>query len=136
MHESISLATPLASERIFDKWFSVPEIILLAPLPLATLGLFALVYWQLSNLPDRDDRFSLLPFITMTGIMMLGFAGLAYSFYPYVVPDRLTIYESAAAPESLLIILFGTLLVLPVIVAYSIYAYWVFGGKATELRYD
>lgn len=132
----ISIATPLASERIFDKWFSVPEIILLAPLPVGSVILFGFLYWQLSNLPDREDRFSLIPFATMTGIMVLGFAGLAYSFYPYVVPERLTIYESASAPESLIIILFGTLFVLPVIIGYSIFAYWIFGGKATELRYD
>ena len=132
----ISLATPLASERIFEKWFSIPEFILLAPLPLATLALFAFLYWQLSHLPDREDRYSIAPFITSAGIMLLGFIGLAYSFYPYVVPDRLTIYETASAPESLLIILFGTLFVLPVIIGYSIFSYWVFGGKASELRYD
>ncbi|MEM9330275.1 MAG: cytochrome d ubiquinol oxidase subunit II [Pseudomonadota bacterium] len=132
----ISLATPLASERIFEKWFSIPEFLLLAPLPLATLALFAFLYWQLSHLPDRHDRYSIAPFITAAGIMLLGFIGLAYSFYPYVVPDRLTIYETASAPESLLIILFGTLFVLPVIIGYSIFSYWVFGGKASELRYD
>ncbi len=69
-------------------------------------------------------------------IMILGFFGLAYSFYPYVVPDQMTIDEAASAPESLLIILAGTLFVLPVIIGYSIFAYRVFGGKAAELRYD
>jgi len=132
----ISLATPFASDRIFAKWFSFPEMIALMPLPVTTGALFAFIFWQLLFLPDRNDRFSLVPFIGMTGIMGLGFAGLAYSFYPYVVPDRITIYEAAAAPESLIIILFGTLFVLPVITGYSIFAYRVFGGKATELRYD
>ena len=132
----ISLATPLASPRIFDKWFSVPEIVALAPLPLMTGGLFAFLFWQLQFLPDRRDRFAIVPFLAMTGIMALGFAGLAYSFYPYVVPDRITIYESASAPESLVIILAGVCVVLPVIVAYSVFAYRVFAGKATELRYD
>jgi len=132
----ISLATPLASARIFEKWFSVPEIIALAPLPLMTLALFAFLFWQLASLPDHNDRFSLVPFIGMTGVLSLGFAGLAYSFYPYIVPERMTIADSAAAPESLIIILFGTLFVLPVIIGYSIFAYRVFGGKASELRYD
>ncbi|MEO1702951.1 MAG: cytochrome d ubiquinol oxidase subunit II [Pseudomonadota bacterium] len=132
----ISLATPFASPRIFDKWFSVPEIIALLPLPVMTAALFAFLFWQLLYLPDRNDRFSLAPFVGMVGIMSLGFAGLAYSFYPYIVPDRMTIYESASAPESLIIILFGTLFVLPVIIGYSIFSYRVFGGKATELRYD
>ena len=132
----ISMATPLASERIFDKWFAVPEILFLAPLPLMAGLLFVFLFWQLRHLPDRNDRFSLVPFVAMTGILGLGFAGLAYSFYPYVVPDRMTIYESAAAPESLFIILVGTLVVLPIIGAYSAFAYRVFGGKATDLRYD
>ena len=132
----ISLATPFASPRIFDKWFSVPEIIALLPLPVMTAALFAFLFWQLLYLPDRNDRFSLVPFVGMVGITSLGFAGLAYSFYPYIVPDRMTIYESASAPESLIIILFGTLFVLPVIIGYSIFSYRVFGGKATELRYD
>lgn len=132
----ISIATPLASERIFDKWFSMPEFIALLPLPVMTLLLFIFLFWQLAFLPDRNDRFSLVPFIAMTGIMLLGFMGMAYSFYPYVVPDKTTIYEAASAPESLMIILVGTCFVLPVIIGYSIFAYRVFGGKATELRYD
>lgn len=132
----ISIATPLASQRIFDKWFSIPEFIALLPLPIMTLLLFVFLFWQLAFLPDRNDRFSLVPFAAMTGIMLLGFMGMAYSFYPYVVPDKTTIYEAASAPESLMIILVGTCFVLPVIIAYSIFAYRVFGGKATELRYD
>jgi len=132
----ISIVTPLASDRIFAKWFSLPELIGLAPLPLITGGLFIFLFWQLSHLPDRNDRFSLVPFAGITMIMILGFFGLAYSFYPYVVPDQMTIYEAASAPESLLIILVGTLFVLPVIIGYSIFSYKVFGGKAVELRYD
>ena len=133
---AISLATPFASPRIYEKWFSVPEIITLMPLPLTTGMLFLFLFWQLRQMPDSEDRYALVPFATMTGIMVLGFAGLAYSFYPYVVPDKLTIYEAASAPESLMIILVGTLFVLPVIMGYSIFAYRVFGGKTTELRYD
>lgn len=132
----ISIVTPLASDRIFAKWFSLPELIGLAPLPLITGGLFVFLFWQLAHLPDRNDRFSLVPFAGITLIMVLGFFGLAYSFYPYVVPDHMTIYEAASAPESLLIILAGTLFVLPVIIGYSIFSYRVFGGKAVDLRYD
>ena len=132
----ISIITPLASDRIFAKWFAIPEIIALAPLPLMSGLFFFFTYWQLKHLPDEADRFSLLPFIGVVAIMTLGFAGLAYSFYPYIVPEKMTIVEAASAPESLLIILFGTAFVLPVIIGYSIFAYRVFGGKATELRYD
>ena len=67
---------------------------------------------------------------------MLAFSGLAYSFYPYVVPEKMTIYAAASAPESLMIILVGSLFVLPTIVGYTILSYTVFRGKATLLRYD
>ncbi|WP_371732507.1 cytochrome d ubiquinol oxidase subunit II [Ruegeria sp. HKCCD9179] len=61
---------------------------------------------------------------------------MAYSFYPYVVPEQMTIYEAASAPESLFIILFGSIFVLPVIAGYTVLSYTIFRGKATELRYD
>jgi cytochrome d ubiquinol oxidase subunit II len=70
------------------------------------------------------------------GLFVLAFLGLAYSFYPYVVPEKLTIYEAASAPESLFIILIGTIFVLPMIGAYTVLAYTVFRGKASGLRYD
>ena len=133
---AVSVATPLVSPRIFHNWFSFPEIVLLAPLPAMTAALFVVLYLTLRHLPDRRDRWSWLPFATAIGIFALCFNGLAYSFYPYIVPERLTIWEAASAPESLTIILIGTLFVMPTIVAYSAFAYYVFRGKATELRYD
>ena len=78
-----------------------------------------------SWLPSRPSRASWTP----------AFAGIAYTFYPYVVPDRLTIYEAASAPESLIVILPGHF-VLPMILGYTVLAYVVFRGKATDLRYD
>ncbi|MCZ8316715.1 cytochrome d ubiquinol oxidase subunit II [Phreatobacter sp.] len=133
---AISVATPLVSPRIFTKWFSLPEILFLSPLPI-TAGLLAVaVFIALSHLPDSRDRFRWVPFAGSAGIMVLAFFGLAYSFYPFIVPDRLTIYAAAAAPESLAIILVGALVVVPVIIAYSAFSYWVFRGKAGELRYD
>ena len=132
----ISLATPFASPRIFDKWFSLPEFFLLAPLPILTAALFAGLWWLTGRLPLPGDRRALVPFLGMAAIFMLGFAGLAYSFYPYVVPDRLTIYEAASAPASLIFILVGTVFVLPAIGGYTILAYRIFSGKARDLSYD
>jgi cytochrome d ubiquinol oxidase subunit II len=133
---AVSLATPFASPRIFEKWFAWPQMLWLAPLPVLSAVLF-LWLWLLSfRLPAAGDRHALTPFLALSAVFALGFAGLAYSFYPFVVPDRLTIWEAAAAPESLGIILVGTAFVLPVIVGYSFFAYRVFGGKAGELRYD
>ena len=133
---SVSLVTPLVSTRIFDKWFSVPEIFLLVPLPILSGVVFIALFITLQNLPSQDDKFCWLPLVLTGCLFALGFSGMAYSFYPYAVPDRITIFEAAAAPESLMIILVGTLIVLPTILAYSAFAYIVFRGKATELRYD
>jgi cytochrome d ubiquinol oxidase subunit II len=132
----ISAATPLVSERIFAKWFSVPEIILLAPLPITAALITALLAWALSQLPDDKDRYRHVPFVGASILFTLAFMGLAYSFYPYVVPEQLTLYEAASAPESLMIILFGVVVVMPMIAAYTALAYIVFRGKVRELRYD
>jgi cytochrome bd ubiquinol oxidase subunit II len=132
---AVSVVTPLVSERIWDKWFSLPNLVLLAPIPLMTAALFLAVGLALRHLPTRTDRFCWLPFAGAVGIFVLAFYGLAYSFFPYIVPDRLTVWQAAAAPESLMIIFVGALVVLPIIVAYSAFAYRIFWGKATDLRY-
>ena len=76
------------------------------------------------------------PIQCAVGLFATAFAGLAYSLFPYLVVDRITIHEAAAAPGSLWIILFGVAITLPVIVGYSAYTYRVFRGKARPLRYD
>ncbi|MEO1677698.1 MAG: cytochrome d ubiquinol oxidase subunit II [Pseudomonadota bacterium] len=133
---AISLASPLVSERIFDKWFSFPEIVLLAPLPLVSLVLLVVLWLTLRRLPTSDDSFAWVPFACGTGLFILAFLGMAYSFYPYVVPEQLTIYEAASAPEALIIIFVGAVIVMPIIAAYTALAYVVFRGKATELTYE
>ena len=132
----VSVATPLVSPRIFAKWFSIPEIILLAPLPIVSALLVGLIWLALRNLPNKNDDWDWVPFVCAVGLFAIAFAGLAYSFYPYIVPEKLTIYEAASAPESLGIILVGTLIVMPIILGYTALAYYIFRGKATELRYD
>ncbi len=133
---SVSLATPWVSPRIFDKWFTFPEFFLLLPLPLMSGILIALLWYALRHLPTRNDSWAWFPFAASIVLFTLAFFGMAYSFYPYVVPEQLTIYEAASAPESLFIILIGTVFVLPVIAGYTVMAYTIFRGKATELRYD
>jgi cytochrome d ubiquinol oxidase subunit II len=132
---AVSIATPLVSPRIFARWFTLPEVIALAPIPLATGVLILGLFIFLKGAPRANDRLAWVPFATVAALFTLGFFGLAYSFFPYVVPERLTIWEAAAAPESLSLILIGTLFVLPVILAYSLLAHWVFRGKATALSY-
>ncbi len=133
---AISLATPFVSTRIFDKWFSFPSFVYLSPLPIISALLVAFLWWQLARLPLKNDRWSWTPFAAAMALFTLAFFGMAYSFYPYVVPEKITIYEAAAAPESLFIILLGTIFVLPAILGYTVLSYYIFRGKATELRYD
>jgi cytochrome d ubiquinol oxidase subunit II len=132
---AVSLATPLVSERMFEKWFSLPNILFLMPVPVVT-GL--LIFWLdrlLARMPLPEDRYDWLPFIGATAVFLLGFLGLAYSFFPYVILDRMTIWQAASAPESLAVILIGALIVLPFILGYTVYAYRVFWGKVRELKY-
>jgi len=131
---AISIASPLASARIFDKWFGFPEIVLLAPMPLLSVLIGLALMRQVATFtPGPKDWF---PFALTVALFTLAFAGLAYSFYPYVVPAQLTIYDAAAAPESLIIILAGVLFVLPMIIGYTLLSYIIFGGKARALSYD
>lgn len=133
---AVSLASPLVSDRIWSKWFSVPEVFLLAPLPIMSLALLVMLWISLRHLPARNDAFAWVPFACTIALFILAFVGLAYSFYPYVVPEKLTIYEAASAPESLFIILIGTCVVLPMIGGYTALAYTIFRGKARHLSYD
>ena len=132
---AVSAATPLASPRIMERWFSLPELIGLGAIPVAVGALFLVVFMSLHHLPRADHRLDWVPFAATLGIFVLCFQGLAYSFWPYIVPDRLTIFEAAAARESLLIILFGAAFVLPIIGAYTVLVWRLFGGKARALRY-
>ncbi|MFP4405078.1 cytochrome d ubiquinol oxidase subunit II [Rhodosalinus sp.] len=133
---AVSFATPFVSPRIFEKWFAFPEVLWLAPLPIVSVLLVVWLWVMLRRMPFAGDRRSWAPFAVASVLFALAYVGMAYSFYPYVVPERLTIYEAAAAPESLFIILVGALVVVPVILGYTVLAYTVFRGKATELRYE
>ena len=124
----VSLATPLASETVRSRWFDFPRTLGLMVLPLATLFTG---FWLWKNLGRSDWK----PFAGSVAIYVLAFIGLAYSLFPYVLMDRLTIWEAAAHPSSLAFVLVGTLIVLPFIIGYTIYAYRVFGGKARAEDY-
>jgi cytochrome d ubiquinol oxidase subunit II len=133
---AVSIATPLVSARIQAKWFAWPEFLWLAPIPLASALLFVLAERALAAVAhDRPQR-SGKPFACAVGLFVLAFAGLAYSLYPYLLVDRLTAHQAASATESLWVIFLGTAVTLPAILGYSAYAYWVFRGKAQDLRYD
>ena len=136
---AVSVVTPLVSTRVFERWFALPEFLLLLPVPLATLALLFAIDRSLARLPVRlaqgNEYGVSVPFVSTIGLYLLAFYGLAYSTFPYLVVDRLDIWQAASAPESLMIIFVGAVVVLPVIVAYSVFAYRIFGGKARALDY-
>ena len=132
----VSAVTPLVSGRIFERWFTFPEVLALAPLPLATAALLLGIGNLLKHMPLPGDALRRIPFWGAVALFALLFAGLAWSFFPYVVPERLTIWQAASAPESLTLILAGAIFVLPVILAYTVLAWRIFGGKARNLSYD
>jgi cytochrome d ubiquinol oxidase subunit II len=136
---AISAATPLVSQRIFDKWFSFPYLLMLFPIPLTTMVLFGVIYRSLARLPIRladDNHYGAgVPFAATVGVFLLAFYGLGYSLFPWLVVDRITIWQGTSSMESLWVIFIGTVIVLPIIVGYTIYAYRVFWGKSGSLSY-
>lgn len=132
----VSIVTPLASERIYHKWFSMPDFFYLLPIPILTGTLIFWLYLLLRKMPLENDRKSWLPLILTGLIYVTCFSGLAYSFFPYIVPGQLHIVDAASAPEALIVILVGTLFVLPLILLYTIFSYWIFRGKTHGLSYD
>ena len=130
----ISMATPWISETVRERWFTLPALLALMAIPLMTgLSLLA-VRWLLDARAVRGPL-DWLPFVLLIVVFVLGFLGLAYSVYPYVVIDRLTVWQAASSPAALKVILVGVCLSVPAIVWYTAFSYRVFGGKTGELKY-
>jgi len=123
---AVSLWTPLAFERIAVRWFSIPNVYYLWPVPLVTV-LVAVMAWQW--LEARRDA---LPFLASVALFLLGYLGLVISTFPYLVPPTLTVWQAAAAPASQIFLLLGTIFLLPIILAYYGFVYWLFHGKVRE----
>lgn len=130
----ISMATPWISETVRSRWFELPSIIALSAIPLTTGAMLLALRWILGS-RHALDAIDWLPFALLIGVFVLGFLGLAYSLYPYVVIDRVTIWEAASSPASLKFILVGTCISVPAIAGYTVFSYRVFRGKTGELRY-
>jgi cytochrome d ubiquinol oxidase subunit II len=119
----VSLWTPFLDARIAARWFGWPNIALLAPVPIVTAGL---AWWLWASLRRGRD---VAPFIAALGLFAMCYLGLGISLFPYVVPPSITLWDAAAAPQSQAFLLVGTLLLLPIILMYTGWSYWVFRGK-------
>lgn len=133
---AVSIANPLVSNEIMKKWFGFPETLFLAPLPLLTITLLFCLYRLLGKLQLHPGRYEIWPLIITIGIFLLSFAGLAYSFYPMIVPGKLSVWDAGSSPASLRIILWGCVVVLPAILVYTMISYYIFRGKNTSLSYS
>ena len=130
----ISMATPWVSATVRERWFSLPEILALIAIPLMT-GVALLAVRALFNTRAVLGPLAWVPFVLLILVFLLGFLGLAYSIYPFVVIDQLTIWQAASSPEALKVILVGICISVPAIAGYTVYSYRVFRGKTGELKY-
>ena len=119
----VSIWTPFIEPRIAARWFDWPNIAWLAPVPIVT----ALIAWWLWRSLER--RRDVSPFIAAMGLFAMCYLGLAISLFPYVVPHTITLWDAAAAPSSQAFLLLGTLFLLPIVLTYTGWSYWVFRGK-------
>jgi cytochrome d ubiquinol oxidase subunit II len=122
---AVSLWTPLAFPRIAERWFGLPNLLFLWPVPFATAAIGYLAWRGLAN--GRET----LPFVGALGLFVLAFLGLGISTFPDLVPPSLTIWDAAAAPESQLFSLVGALVMLPIILGYFVFVFWTFRGKVS-----
>jgi cytochrome d ubiquinol oxidase subunit II len=125
----VSAVTPFLEAAYFERWFSWPAILLAAPVP-ATVVVLAWFYF--ASLANREER---SPFFLLLGVFALNFVGLGISIYPNIVPGAVSIHDAAAPDASLGFVLVGAVVLIPVILAYTAYSYWVFRGKVGHEGY-
>lgn len=119
----VSLITPFLDPIYFERWFNLPGSLVSMVVPVVMIGLFWAFF---TGLNDGKD---LQPFLSALGFFVASFIGIGISFYPMMVPPSLTIWQVAAPDSSLAFALVGAVILIPIILAYTAYAYWVFRGK-------
>lgn len=126
---AVSAATPFLAYDYWRRWFAMPGVLLTAQVPLLVLVLAVLFFWSLRRGAER------LPFLIVLAWFLLGFVGLGISMYPYIVPRAVTIWDAAAPERSQMFMLAGTVVIVPMIILYTGWAYWVFRGKVGTQGY-
>jgi cytochrome bd ubiquinol oxidase subunit II len=119
----VSLWTPYVDANIAARWFSWPNIVFLAPVPLITV---ALVWYAWRSLNDQSEY---APFLAALGLFVMSYLGIAISLWPMIVPGHFTLDQAAASQSTQAFLLIGTLVLLPTILLYTAWSYWVFRGK-------
>jgi cytochrome d ubiquinol oxidase subunit II len=122
----VSIWTPLAIESIAARWFTLRNFLFLWPVPVVTAALAWLCWKWL------DAGREILPFFAAIGLFLLGYLGLVISWYPYLIPPSLTVWDTAASPSSQTFVLIGVLVLLPIILGYIGFVYYIFRGKVRE----
>jgi cytochrome d ubiquinol oxidase subunit II len=122
----VSLWTPFVHDTVMHRWFSMPNILYLSPVPI----LVAICGWRLWMAAGSEAERS--PFLLTMALFLLSYLGLGISLFPYIIPPSVSIWDAAAPEQSQLFMLVGTVVLLPVILGYTAYSYWVFRGKVGE----
>jgi cytochrome d ubiquinol oxidase subunit II len=119
----VSLWTPLAHPPVAERWFSLPNLLFFAPVPILVLATTWLILRELRSTPHAA------PFLLALVLLFLGYSGLAISLWPNIIPPDISIRAAAAPPQSMGFTLVGALFIIPIILAYTAWSYYVFRGK-------
>lgn len=122
----VSLWTPFVQPNIALRWFSLPNLFYFAPVPILVLA----CSWALIKSLNRDDNYQ--PFLLTLGLILLGFSGLGISIWPHIIPPNISLWQAAAPDSSLNFMLVGALMIIPLILVYTFWSYYVFRGKVTK----
>ncbi|MFJ4048033.1 cytochrome d ubiquinol oxidase subunit II [Pseudomonas hunanensis] len=122
----VSLWTPLAYPQIAARWFSLPNLLWFMPVPILVL----VTCYGLLRAVARNAHYT--PFLLTLALIFLGYSGLGISLWPNIIPPSISIWEAAAPPQSQGFMLVGTLFILPIILGYTFWSYYVFRGKVTH----
>ncbi|MFN3389448.1 MAG: cytochrome d ubiquinol oxidase subunit II [Allosphingosinicella sp.] len=127
---AVSLATPLLEAKYEERWFEWPGLLLTMLMPLFVGGVALALWWGI-----KWSRRDWLAFVLTLTLFLLSMAGLAVSIWPDVIPGRVSIWQAAAPYSSQLFMLVGAIVLIPLILAYTVFSYWVFRGKVGEEGY-
>jgi cytochrome bd ubiquinol oxidase subunit II len=122
----VSISMPMMNPEVKTLWFSLPNFFYLLPVPLVTVVLFGVIWHDLHQ--GREYR----PFLLSVGVFLMGYLGLGISLWPWLVPFKITFRQAAAVAPSQSLLLVGTAVILPVVLTYTAFCYYLFRGKASH----